>query len=66
MISDSINRFDYEILIRKKSGNNYAVYCPQINLMIKGYELTRLKEEMQKRIDVHIKSIIKKQDLEFE
>lgn len=66
MILDSINIFDYEILVRKKSGDNYAVYCPQLNFMLKGNELDLLKDEMKAKINLHIKTIANKQELELE
>lgn len=66
MISDSINIFDYEILVRKKSCNDYAVYCPQLNFMLKGNELDTLKDEMKAKINEHIKSIAEKQEFELE
>ncbi|MGB9701740.1 MAG: hypothetical protein ACPL1A_03310 [Candidatus Kapaibacteriota bacterium] len=56
-ICQSTNRDDYEILIRKRGGNKYASYCPQINFMLQGTEHEEVYEAMMKKIDEHILKI---------
>jgi hypothetical protein len=56
-ISISLNPDDYEVLIRKRGDNDYASYCPQLNLMLKGTEHEEVKKLMQEKIANHIKTI---------
>lgn len=56
-ISQSKNLNDYEVLIRKHGNNNYASYCPQINLMLSGSEHVEVQEAMDKKIQEHIASL---------
>jgi len=52
--SNSKNVEDYEILIRKRGEDDYASYCPQLNLMIKGTVHEVVHEEMKEKINEHI------------
>ncbi len=56
-VSQSKNKFDYEILIRKQGGSNYASYCPQLNKMLVGTEHIEVQEAMEKVIEEHIASL---------
>lgn len=53
-ISQSTNLDDYEIMIRKRGNNNYASYCPQLNLMIKGTQHEEVQYAMLDKIKEHI------------
>ncbi len=53
-ISQSKNLNDYEVLIRKHGQNNYASYCPQINLMLTGTAHVEVQDAMDKKIQEHI------------
>ena len=37
LVSTSTNIDDYEILIRKRGEGKYASYCPQLNIMLTGF-----------------------------
>lgn len=56
-ISQSKNKFDYEVLIRKQGNNNYASYCPQLNLMLTGTEHVEVQEAMEEKINAHIDTL---------
>jgi predicted RNase H-like HicB family nuclease len=56
-ISDSMNAEDYEILIRKRGEDDYASYCPQLNLMIKGTVHEDVKQQMKEKIEEHIEKL---------
>ncbi len=58
-ISESINRGDYEILIRKRGESDYASYCPQLNLMIRGEAHEQVHELMEEKIAHHIQNLNK-------
>ena len=62
-ISESINRVDYEILIRKRGYSDYASYCPQINLMLKGTQHEDVATEMEKAVESHIESILQEKSI---
>ncbi|MDC1068104.1 hypothetical protein OAQ99_02970 [Candidatus Kapabacteria bacterium] len=57
VISQSSDLNDYEILIRKRGENQYASYCPQLNLMLTGVEHEAVREKMYNQITQHIESI---------
>ncbi|MFA6570082.1 MAG: hypothetical protein WCT77_02480 [Bacteroidota bacterium] len=48
---------DYEILIRKRNEGDYASYCPQLNLMIKGLTHESVKEMMKEQIEKYIATL---------
>jgi glutamate-1-semialdehyde aminotransferase len=52
--SSSTDEQDYEVLIRRRGENDYASYCPQLGIMIKGSEHTEVEEAMQQRVREHI------------
>jgi hypothetical protein len=54
----SIEHDNYEILIRKRSDNDYASYCPQLNYMIKCNNLEEVKAKMNEYIDNYIRNLI--------
>lgn len=56
-VSQSKNKFDYEILIRKQGVGNYASYCPQLNVMLVGTAHVEVEEAMEKKIEEHIASL---------
>lgn len=58
--STSINFEDYEILIRKRGDNEYASYCPQLNLMMTGTFHEEVYNLMYEKIAEHIKEIKEK------
>lgn len=41
-------------MIRKRGNNNYASYCPQLNLMIKGTQHEEVQYAMLDKIKEHI------------
>lgn len=56
-ISNSTNIDDYEIMIRKRGDNNYASYCPQINLIIRGTQHEEVHYAMLDKINEHIERL---------
>lgn len=56
-ISQSTERFDYEILIRKRGENDYSSYSPQLNLILKGTYHEQVAEAMEKAVEEHIESL---------
>jgi flagellar motor component MotA len=60
--SKSVNAEDYEVLIRKRGENDYASFCPQLNLMIKGTVHEEVRDQMKKKITEHIDQITENQD----
>jgi hypothetical protein len=57
LVSTSTNIYDYEILIRKRDDNEYASYCPQLNLMLAGQEHVQVQEMMQHAIIQHVEEL---------
>jgi len=55
--SKSVNAEDYEVLIRKRGENDYASFCPQLNLMIKGTVHEEVRDQMKEKIAEHIKTL---------
>jgi hypothetical protein len=53
-ICTSINPMDYDILIRKWGLDNYASYCPQMNLILHGDEHEQVENAMAMKIEEHI------------
>ncbi|MGQ9819382.1 MAG: hypothetical protein ACUVQ1_05600 [Candidatus Kapaibacteriales bacterium] len=60
-LSKSINIFDYEIYVRRRGENDYASYCPQLNLMINGKNHEEVVQQMRKKIEEHIAKLRKEQ-----
>jgi hypothetical protein len=58
-ISTSTNVDDYEILIRRRGENEYASYCPQLNLMLTGTFHEEVENMMYERIQQHINDLQK-------
>jgi hypothetical protein len=58
--SDSTDTASYEILIRKRGESDYASYCPQLNLIIKGSEHEAVANEMRLKVDEHINKLLGK------
>lgn len=56
-LSKSTNRDDYEILIRKRGESDYASYCPQLNILLKGKEHEQVQNEMDEYIRRHIDTL---------
>ncbi len=59
--SQSTDFFDYEIFVRRRGENDYASYCPQLNLMINGTEHEQVVMLMRKAIEKHIEELKAKQ-----
>lgn len=55
----SLNRNDYEILIRKRGENEYASYCPQLNIMLTGSFHEEVEQKMEDYIEDHIEKLKK-------
>ncbi len=55
--STSIDINDYEILIRKRGENDYASFCPQINLLVTGTEHEEVRELMKEQIEKYIRKL---------
>lgn len=58
-ISTSTNIDDYEILIRRRGENEYASYCPQLNLMLTGTFHEEVENMMYERVKQHINDLQK-------
>lgn len=56
-ISKSTNIDDYEIMIRKRGDGNYASYCPQLNLIIRGNQHEQVQYAMLDKINEHIEKM---------
>lgn len=56
-ISTSVNVDDYEILIRRRGENEYASYCPQLNLMLTGTFHEEVENKMYEKIIQHINNL---------
>jgi predicted RNase H-like HicB family nuclease len=56
-ILKSRDKRDYEILIRKRGDNEYASYCPQLNVMLTGTFHEEVEGKMEEYIENHIKSL---------
>ena len=37
----------YEILVQKRGENNYAAYCPQLDLMVRGTAHAEVEEKLR-------------------
>lgn len=61
-ISNSPNPQDYEILIRKRGDGDYASYCPQLNLFIKGEEHELVRGKLKNAIDKHCEELQRKEN----
>lgn len=56
--TQSTNPNDYEILIRRyDNGANYASYCPQLAIMIKGTAHEEVENLMKEHILEHIATL---------
>ncbi len=56
-ISKSTNIDDYEIMIRKRGEDNYASYCPQLNLILRGDQHEQVQHAMLDKINQHIERL---------
>ncbi|MFN3306027.1 MAG: hypothetical protein ACK42Z_02435 [Candidatus Kapaibacteriota bacterium] len=61
--SKSTDFYDYEIYVRRRGENDYASYCPQLNLMINGSEHEQVVMLMRKAIEKHIQDLKSMQNL---
>lgn len=59
--STSTDFYDYEIYVRRRGENDYASYCPQLNMMVNGSEHEQVVMLMRQKIEEHIKNLRKKQ-----
>lgn len=48
---------DYEVLIRRRGENEYASYCPQLNLMLTGTFHEEVENKMYEKIAQHIQHL---------
>lgn len=53
----AIDPHSYEIMVRKRGVNDYASYCPQLNVIIKGVEQDEVKIKMREYIAQYIKEL---------
>lgn len=60
--STSTDFYDYEIYVRRRGENDYASYCPQLNVMINGTEHEQVVRLMRQKIEEHIKSLLEQQE----
>ncbi|MDX9790236.1 MAG: hypothetical protein WC313_02000 [Candidatus Kapaibacterium sp.] len=56
-ISSSLNVDEYEVLIRRRGENEYASYCPQLNLMLTGTFHEEVENKMYEKIQQHIQHL---------
>lgn len=59
--STSTDFYDYEIYVRRRGENDYASYCPQLNVMVNGSEHEQVVMLMRQKIEEHIKNLLKQQ-----
>jgi hypothetical protein len=59
--STSTDFYDYEIYVRRRGENDYASYCPQLNIMVNGSEHEQVVMLMRQKIEEHIKNLLKQQ-----
>ncbi len=43
----------YEILVRKRGENDYAAYCPELDLVVRGTAHAEVEENMKQVIELH-------------
>ncbi len=55
--STSTNFDEYEVMIRRRTENDYSAYCPQINLQINGLTHEQVEAMMQDKIHKHIEEL---------
>jgi hypothetical protein len=48
---------DYEVLIRRRGENEYASYCPQLNLMLTGTFHEEVENKMYEKVAQHIQTL---------
>lgn len=53
-VSNSGNIEDYEVLIRKRSEDDFAAYSPQINKMFKAKTLEEASRLIKEAIEKHV------------
>lgn len=44
---------EYEILVRKRGENDYAAYCPQLDLVVRGTAHAEVEAKMRVVIEQH-------------
>lgn len=42
---------NYEILVRKRGENDYAAYCPQLDLLVRGTAHGEVEEKLKRVIE---------------
>ena len=42
---------NYEILVRKRGENDYAAYCPQLDLLVRGTAHAEVEEKLKRVIE---------------
>ncbi len=45
---------NYDILVRKDGENNYAAFCPQLNILVKGSTHEEVELAVRKKIEEYI------------
>ncbi len=53
----STNPLDYEILIRRRGEQDYAAYCPQLAIIVKGSSHEEVEERMRQHIQQWIEQL---------
>lgn len=57
----STDIYDYEIFVRRRGENDYASYCPQLNLLINGTAHEEVVLRMRKTIEEYIEKLKKEE-----
>jgi len=50
MKEKSMDKKNYEILVRRDSENKYSAFCPELNLIVKGTSHEGVEMELRKKI----------------
>lgn len=54
IISDSVERSDYEIMIKQKDEHSFVGYCPQLNSLRRGESFDKVYNLLNTMIAKHI------------
>jgi|GEM_PF-394632 predicted RNase H-like HicB family nuclease len=55
--SINIEPNEFEILIRKRGEDDFTAYCPQLNIMFKGNDHERVRQDLAAHIQRHIEAL---------
>lgn len=48
---------NYDILVRKDGEHQYAAFCPQLNILVKGTSHEGVEIEIRKKIKEHLEKL---------